>query len=271
MQNSTFKLLMITNDPLKAKILSDNGVDRIFVDLEILGKQKRQGHLDTVISKHKISDVAKIKKTISQGEVLVRINPLNNNSQSEIEKVIDNGADIIMLPMFTDLHEIEQAALYINNRAKFIPLIETKKAAENILKIAESSEVDEFYIGLNDLHLDYQLKFMFQLLQNGTLEKITKALKQKNFNFGFGGISRIGHGLLPSENILTEHNRLGSTSAILSRSFCKMNEITDDFIFTEVTKIKNFVNSLSNRNEIDIVSDKTELDKKIKNVIRGLV
>ena len=65
---------MITNDPLKAKILSDNGVDRIFVDLEILGKQKRQGHLDTVISKHKISDVAKIK-TISQGEVLVRINP----------------------------------------------------------------------------------------------------------------------------------------------------------------------------------------------------
>ena len=62
MQNSTFKLLMITNDPLKAKILSDNGVDRIFVDLEILGKQKRQGHLDTVISKHKISDVAKIKK-----------------------------------------------------------------------------------------------------------------------------------------------------------------------------------------------------------------
>ncbi|GIR08211.1 MAG: hypothetical protein CM15mP19_00070 [Gammaproteobacteria bacterium] len=35
MQNSTFKLLMITNDPLKAKILSDNGVDRIFVDLEI--------------------------------------------------------------------------------------------------------------------------------------------------------------------------------------------------------------------------------------------
>ena len=97
--------------PAKAKILSDNGVDRIFVDLEILGKQKRQGHLDTVISKHKISDVAKIKKTISQGEVLVRINPLNN-SQSEIEKVIDNGADIIMLPMFTDLHEIEQAALY---------------------------------------------------------------------------------------------------------------------------------------------------------------
>ena len=50
-----------------------------------------------------------------------------------------------------------------------------------------------------------------------------------------------------------------------------MNEITDDFIFTEVTKIKNFVNSLSNRNEIDIVRDKTELDKKIKNVIRGLV
>ena len=117
---------MITNDPLKAKILSDNGVERIFVDLEILGKQKRQGHLDTVISKHKISDVAKIKKTISQGEVLVRINPLNNNSQSEIEKVIDNGADIIMLPMFTDLHEIEKI-LYINNRQNLYLLLKQKR------------------------------------------------------------------------------------------------------------------------------------------------
>lgn len=38
-------------------------------------------------------------------------------------------------------------------------------------------------------------------------------------SFGFGGIARIGEGDLPSENILGEHMRLGSTSVILSRTF----------------------------------------------------
>ena len=37
--------------------------------------------------------------------------------------------------------------------------------------------------------------------------------------FGFGGIARIGEGDLPSDNILGEHVRLGSTSVILSRTF----------------------------------------------------
>ena len=37
--------------------------------------------------------------------------------------------------------------------------------------------------------------------------------------FGFGGIARIGEGDLPSDHILGEHVRLGSTSVILSRTF----------------------------------------------------
>ena len=37
--------------------------------------------------------------------------------------------------------------------------------------------------------------------------------------FGFGGIARIGEGLLPSDYILGEHVRLGSSSVILSRTF----------------------------------------------------
>ena len=44
------KLMYITNDERVAKVAESSGVDWIFVDLEILGKEKRQGHLDTVIS-----------------------------------------------------------------------------------------------------------------------------------------------------------------------------------------------------------------------------
>ena len=37
------KLMYITNDPTVAKIAADAGVDRIFIDMEVLGTAERQG------------------------------------------------------------------------------------------------------------------------------------------------------------------------------------------------------------------------------------
>ena len=37
--------------------------------------------------------------------------------------------------------------------------------------------------------------------------------------FGIGGIARVGEGMLPAELLLAEHVRLGSTGAIISRTF----------------------------------------------------
>lgn len=42
------KLMYITNDSTVAKIAVDAGVDRIFIDMEVLGKVERQGGMDTV-------------------------------------------------------------------------------------------------------------------------------------------------------------------------------------------------------------------------------
>ena len=44
------KLMYITNQPEIAKIADKNGVDRIFIDLEKIGKRERQGGMDTVQS-----------------------------------------------------------------------------------------------------------------------------------------------------------------------------------------------------------------------------
>ena len=270
MLNNHFKLLMITNDPVKAKILSESGVDRIFVDLEIIGKTERQGHLNTVISRHNIKDVERVKKSISKGEVLVRVNPLNKNSKDEIDRAIDYGADIIMLPMFRMQEEVERISDLIEGRVKFIPLIETKKAVENITEIVNSEGVDEFFIGLNDLHLDFNLKFMFQHLENGILDSVANNINQKKIKFGFGGIARIGHGVLPAEQILTEHSRLHSSSVILSRTFCNESDFNLSFLCSEVNKIKNLMADLSRRKESDIYKDKINLDKKIKKIVKDL-
>ena len=68
------KLMYITNDVQIAGIAENCGVDWIFIDLEINGKEERQGHLDTVISRHHIDDVKRIK---SYCEEVLRSEPDN--------------------------------------------------------------------------------------------------------------------------------------------------------------------------------------------------
>ena len=112
-------------------------------------------------------------------------------------------------------------------RAKTLFLLETKEAAALIDDILALGVIDEVHIGLNDLHLSLQKKFMFELLSDGTVEKLCKKIAAHGIPYGFGGIARLGYGMLPAEYVICEHYRLGSGAAILSRSFANMNNVTD--------------------------------------------
>ncbi|MDO5557634.1 MAG: aldolase/citrate lyase family protein [Clostridia bacterium] len=226
--------MYITNNPEIARIAEDSGVDRIFIDLEINGKEKRQGHLDTVISRHSINDVKIIKEVLNKSELLVRVNPIYEDSKNEVDKVINDGANIVMLPYFKTKQEVKDFLNIVNGRAKTCLLCETPEAVKNLDEILELQGIDEIHIGLNDLHLGYGMDFMFELLADGTVEKICNKIKNKNIKYGFGGIARVGMGTLPAENILTEHYRLGSSMVILSRAFCNTEEITDKKIIEEL-------------------------------------
>lgn len=230
---SNIKLMYVTNNPQVASIAQEVGVDRIFVDMEYIGKDIRQGGMDTVQSHHTFEDIKNIKAIIKDAELLVRCNPIHEatadycSSAEEIDEIVKCGADIIMLPFFKTAEEVKTFVELVDGRARTMPLIETREAAECIDEILEIDGIDELYIGLNDLHLSYGLTFMFQLLADGTVDRLTSKIKAKGIPYGFGGIARIGDGMLPAENILTEHYRLGSTSVILSRSFCNTAKITD--------------------------------------------
>lgn len=230
------ELMYITNDPTVALIAEKCGVNRIFVDLETLGKEERQKGMDSVKSHHSINDVENLANTLTEAELMVRINPWNPNSKEEIEQVISAGANRIMLPMWKSPHEVENFLDAVGRRVSTTLLLETKEAAECIDSVLALPLLDEIHIGLNDLHLSYSLTFMFELLTNGTVETLCNKMKSAGIRYGFGGIARIGTGMLPAEKIITEHFRLGSTRAILSRSFCDALKISDiqeiDNIFT---------------------------------------
>lgn len=227
------KLMYITNRPEVARIAEQAGVDWIFVDMEFIGKDVRQKGLDTVQNHHTIEDVRIIKQAVSKAQVLVRVNPIHEalgnypSSMDEIEAVIDAGADIVMLPFFHTLKEVEQFVDYVGGRAKTCLLLETPAAAVLLDEILKVPGIDMIHIGLNDLHLAMGMKFMFQLLTDGIVDQLANKIKAKGIPFGFGGVARVNSGMLPGAAVLKEHYRLGSSMVIVSRSFCNTDKVTE--------------------------------------------
>ena len=245
------KLMYITNRPDVAVVAQNSGVDRIFIDFEYIGKEERQAGLNTVKKFHTVEDVKAVRKVLDKSELLVRVNPIHEaskdwcDSKEEIDEVVEAGADVIMLPMAKTPYEIERFVEYVDGRAKTLFLLETAEANENVYSMLDVGGIDQVHIGLNDLHLAYKKNFMFELLCDGTVERLCDIIKGYNIPFGIGGIAKLGGGLLPAEYIIAEHYRLGSTAAILSRSFCDIDddmkiEAIEKSFKKEVAKIREF-------------------------------
>ena len=270
------KLMFITNVPAIAKIIDKNGVDRTFIDMEYMGKHERQGGMDTVKNHHTLQDIDKVKNVLTKSELLVRVNPLHDGSKEEISEVINRGADIIMLPMWHTCEDAIRFRDYVNGRAKVMLLLETISAENALDDVLNLEGIDEIHIGLNDLHLDYKLDFMFQLLSNGKVDQIAKKLREHNVFFGIGGIAGLDTGLISGKNIIAKHYRLKSKMAILSRSFCNTSVIKDldkiDEMFNVgIKEIRAYEGSLKSKpdeffikNEMYIAQKVDEIVKKIK-------
>lgn len=222
------KLMYITNQPRIAEIAQNSGIDRIFIDMEYIGKYERQGGMDTVQNHHTVDDVKAVRAVLDKSELLVRVNPIHRGSEDEIDAVIDAGADIIMLPMWKTADDVKCFLDYTGGRVKTVFLLENKEAVGCIDEVLKIKGIDEIHIGLNDLHLSMGLDFIFEPLSNGLVESISAKIKNAGISFGFGGFGRIGEGLLPAEYIVSEHYRLGSSMSILSRTFCNLSEITNE-------------------------------------------
>ena len=226
-------LMYITKRPEIALIAEEAGVDWIFVDMEFIGKDVRQSGLDTVKNHHTVDDVRNVKAAVSKAKVLVRVNPIHEamtdypSSEDEINGTIAAGADIVMLPFFKTIVEVERFIRIVDGRAKTCLLVETPEAALLLDDILNVDGIDMIHLGLNDLHLALGMKFMFELLSDGTVDRLAAKIKARGIPFGFGGVATLTGGAMPGSMVIKEHYRLGSSMVIVSRSFCNTDKITD--------------------------------------------
>lgn len=217
-----FILTALTRDPAFARAADEAGVDRIGIDIERLGKHNRQAdrpHLR--FSDHELDDLTILKDHVRRAEIFVRLNPLHEESRAEIERALELGARVVMLPYFFDPNDARCFAQMIDGRAKLVLLIETAAAAARIREIAAVPGVEEIMVGLNDLHISLGLSHPFEVLASYEIASIAERVRAAGLRFGFGGVARAGDLTLPvaPDLIYAQYPLLGATAAWLARSF----------------------------------------------------
>ena len=253
------KLILITDDPEIAKKAEDSGVDIIMVDL------------NTIISNHSVESVPKMRQAISTSKLMVRINPLHENSEQEIEQVIDFGADLIMVPMFKTYRELNTISQLVGGRCGLVPLLETTEALLRVDDILKVDNIEFIHLGLNDLKIGLGVKFLFEVVSGGLIEYLGTKINNINMDFGFGGVARMDSGELPGRLVLSEHIRLGSKAVILSRAFhnnsTTIEELNDNVDLSfEINKLREY-ESKYRSGEVDLNANKIEFKRIVDKII----
>jgi 2-keto-3-deoxy-L-rhamnonate aldolase RhmA len=262
-----FTLMLMTRDPGIARAAARAGVDRLFVDLEIAGKAERQAGRKTIISGHTVADVERVRAAVPNGELLVRVDPPHAGTRAQVDDVARAGANVVMLPFFSTVTEVEAFVDAVGGRARTCLLLETAAAAVRVDRIAAIKGVDEIHIGLNDLHLSMGLRFMHELLAGGILDHLTSRIRAvaPGVRYGFGGGALVdAPHPVPPRDVLREHVRLGSRMIILSRTFTGDAESEDELakrvdLPAEIGKIRAAVAEARRRTPEETERDRTRI------------
>ncbi|WP_114970648.1 aldolase/citrate lyase family protein [Rhodoferax ferrireducens] len=271
-------LLKITNDPVLARRCDALGGMRLFVDLERMGKAERQAGRNTYISSHQLDDIGHIKAQLKYSRLMVRVNPLHAATPHEVDAVLAQGltqgtgpkADLLMLPMFTNAQTLRTFSDIVAGRCPIVALLETADALATIDDWIGTPGLEEVFVGLNDLHISLGMRFMFEPLASGMVDRAAVAAARQGVRFGFGGMARVNEGLLPGRDVLAEHLRLGSQAVILSRTFIFERRETDSPFEDEVLALREAEAQLACRTPAQTEADRLRIAACIMSIADGM-
>jgi hypothetical protein len=218
-----FVLTLWTDDPVLAAHADMAGIDRVGLDLETRGKRERQAGLGTWISTHDVEQLPEIGAALTSAELFARVNPVSSQSDGEVQRVLDMGARVLMLPMFRGATEVQRFVDIVAGRTTVVLLLETREAAEDIERICTIDGVGEVHVGINDLALSLGLRNRFAVFDSELVATVANSVRKAGIPFGIGGIGRVDDTLLPiaPDLVYAQYPRLGATAALISRGFIR--------------------------------------------------
>jgi len=243
-------LTIFTTDLRIAKLAVASGIDRVIVDWETAGKTARQAGYSTQINADSPEQVRALSGLSIP--VLVRI---DHQSQSQVERdieiAIDCGAESIMLPMATGAKQVQHFVDTVAERARCIVQIETQALVEEFDQLGQIAW-DTAYIGLNDLMISRQDKWIWRPILDGTVDHIFDSLQGRKV--GFGGVTVVGRGSpLPFTALFAEMARLGCAMSFLRRSF--LADIPDRNVAAEIAAVRALWHALTLRGADAVAQD----------------
>jgi hypothetical protein len=219
----TFRLTLVTSDPILAAAADRSDVDYVGIDLDVIGKAARQSDEDSRLSAHKPEDLAIIGASVTKAKLFARVNPINPQTPFEIENVLRRGAQAIMLPYFRTVEEVAEFVGMVGNRAQISILIETASAAVRIREIVAVPGIQEVMVGLNDLRRELRVANHFELLVSPLLDALAQEVRDAGLALAIGGVAHPADSALPipPDLVLAQYPRIGATGAWLSRSLLR--------------------------------------------------
>ena len=217
-----FLLTMLWSaDPAVVRQADEAGVDRIGLDLEVIGKAERQKNLPTWVSQHHESQLPALRAVLRRGQLFCRTNPIHEGSKREIDRLIEHGVEVLMLPFFRTVEEPQRFADLVASRATTVLLVEHCDAARKIEQLVRIPGVDEIHVGLTDLSLSLKVPNRFALMASPLVERIAQVVRASGMRFAVGGIGRAMDDSqpIPTDLIYSQYHRLGATGALISRAF----------------------------------------------------
>ena len=211
--------ILFSNNKLIASCANvSHHVDTFFVDLEILGKDARQGHTNSLISRHSLCDISLLRPLLDSKLLGVRTNPIHPNIKIEIEECLSRGADVLMLPMFYSADEVKYYLDCVDHRCQVDLLLETPESLRVVDQLPLSS-VRFVHFGINDLSLAFKYPNLFYSYFNGLLHDACTCVYESSIPFGIGGIGSPSALPISPELIFSAAINLRASRFILSRNF----------------------------------------------------
>lgn len=233
------------------------GVDGVIVDLESAGKARRQEGYDTEINTHSFETLEALRQACG-GYILCRISG-PEPEEFELERIVDLGADEIIVPMLTSVRQAERLFDMVGSSCQVTLMVETPQAVQNIEALCKLPAA-RIYVGLNDLRILRGTETIFTPLVDGVMGELRcKILDQQ---FGFGGLTLPDKGHpLAAMHLYREMARLGSGFTFLRRSFYR--DCEGMTLKSAVTKIRAGLKAVSSRDPIHIQTDYQALREAI--------